>query len=195
MAYREAKGARTRLRESRHLSRQEWGSKSTGIARGENGQMRKTVGKSGGQDAGSEEGGWLDLESLAQVEVTSELPDFPIESALVAGRGQSWRASGAGGQTILLKFDRPQRLKRIVLRFVEEERERIQEFTLSSSADGGRSFREIVRQQWNFSPSGSRVESEDYRIDLSGVTTLKLAINPDLGGGEAPATLSELRLA
>ena len=155
----------------------------------------KTVGKSGGEDASSEEEGWLDLESLAQVEVTSELPEFPIESALVAGRGRKWCASGPGAQTILVKFDQPQRLRRIVLRFVEEERQRIQEFTLSSSADGGRSFREILRQQWNFSPSGSRAESEDHRVDLTGVTALKLAINPDIGQGEAPATLSELRLA
>jgi hypothetical protein len=157
--------------------------------------MRKTVGKLGGHGARGEDGSWLDLESLAQVEVTSELPEFPIESALGASRAGSWRASGTGPQTILVKFDEPQRLERILLRFVEEEQERTQEFTLSWSADGGRSFREIVRQQWNFSPSGSRTESEDYRVDLSGVTALKLAINPDMGRGEASATLSELRLA
>ena len=34
------------------------------------------------------------------------------------------------------------------------------------------SFREVVRQQWNFNPSGSAVESDDYRVDLKGVTTL-----------------------
>jgi F5/8 type C domain len=155
----------------------------------------KTVSESGGQDVLSEEQGWLDLESLARVEVTSELPEFPIESALAGGRGRKWRASGPGAQTILVKFDQPQRLRRIVLRFVEEERERTQEFTVSSSTDGGLSFREILRQQWNFSPSGSCTEAEDYRVDLSGVTALKLAINPDIGRGEAPATLSELRLA
>jgi hypothetical protein len=157
--------------------------------------MRKIVGKLGGQDASSGKEGWLDLESLAQVEVASELPEFPIESALVAGTGRGWRASRPGVQTILVKFDQPQRITRIQLRFVEEEHERTQEFTLSSSADAGRSFREILRQQWNFSPSGSRAETEDYRVELSGVTALKLAINPDVGRGEAAATLSEFRLA
>ena len=157
--------------------------------------MRKTVAKASGQGTASAEANWLDLESIATVEVTSEHPEYPIESAFAEGRGRGWRADQAGAQTVVLKFDEPQRLKRIRLRFVEEERERTQEFKLSWSADNGRSFREIVRQQWNFSPSGSTLESEDYRVDLSGVTTLQLAINPDLGRGEAPATLSELRLA
>ena len=155
--------------------------------------MRKTVLKSL-QDTESAEGNWLDLESIAQVEVTSEHPEFPIESALVVGRGRGWRADGPGVQTVVLKFDAPQRFKRIWLRFVEEI-ERTQEFNLSWSADQGHSFREVVRQQWNFSPSGSTVESEDYRVDLRGVTTLKLVIDPDLGRREAAATLSELRLA
>jgi hypothetical protein len=157
--------------------------------------MRKTVGKFSSQDAPSDEVNWLDLESLAQVEVTSEHPEFPIESAMVAGAGPRWLASRPGTQTILVKFDKPRRLKRIWLRFVEGGNERTQEFNLSWSTDGGRSFREIVRQQWNFSPSGSTVESEDYRVDLSRVTTVKLAIDPDLGRGEALATLSELRMA
>ena len=155
--------------------------------------MRKTVLKSL-QDTESAEGNWLDLESIAQVEVTSEHPEFPIESALVVGRVHGWRADGPGVQTVVLKFDEPQRFKRIWLRFVEEI-ERTQEFNLSWSADQGRSFREVVRQQWNFSPSGSTVESEDYRVDLRGVTTLKLVIDPDLGRREAAATLFELRLA
>jgi len=30
---------------------------------------------------------WLDLEEVAKVEVTSEDPSFPVESALVSGKG------------------------------------------------------------------------------------------------------------
>jgi hypothetical protein len=157
--------------------------------------MRKTVGKMVGRDSAPADGNWLDLESLAKVEVTSEHTEFPVESALGAGKGPGWRAAEPGVQTILVEFDAPQRLKHIVLRFVGGEEERTQEFHLSWSADGGRSFREIVRQRWNFSPSGSTAESEDYQVDLSGVTALKLVIDPDLGRGEVPATLSELRLA
>jgi uncharacterized protein (DUF736 family) len=102
--------------------------------------MRKTVRQSSGADVAPSDAKWLDLEPLAQVEVTSELPDFPIESALLAGAGQNWRASAAGAQTILVKFDEPQRLKRVLIRFMEAEKERTQEFQLSWSADGGHSF-------------------------------------------------------
>jgi hypothetical protein len=55
--------------------------------------------------------------------------------------------------------------------------------------------REIVRQQWNFSPAGSGSEVEDYEVDLDGVSALELAIKPDLARGEAPATLASWRVA
>ena len=59
---------------------------------------------------------------------------------------------------------------------------------------GGRS-REIVRQKWNFSPSGSTSEVEEYWTNLDGVAVLELAIQPDLYGGAAKATLAEWRIA
>jgi hypothetical protein len=40
------------------------------------------------------------------------------------------------------------------------------------SADGGRSVKEILRQQWNFSPPDSIREVEEYQVELSGVTVL-----------------------
>ena len=157
--------------------------------------MRKQITDSSSQGESSANESWLNLERLAQVEVTSEDPKFPIEFALIPGTGPHWRAGESGEQTILLTFSEPQRLRRIKLGFVEPEAERTQEFTLKWSADGGRSFREIVRQQWNFSPSGSTSESEDYQVDLSAVSALKLTINPDLARGKVAATLSEWRVA
>ena len=56
---------------------------------------------------------WLDLDRAAVVEVTSEEKDFPIESALVAGKTTGWRAADSGTQTIRLIFDEPQRLNHI----------------------------------------------------------------------------------
>jgi len=50
----------------------------------------------------------------------------------------------------------------------------MQEFVLRWSSDNGNSFREIVRQQWNFSPPDSIREAEDYAVELSEVTTLEL---------------------
>ena len=157
--------------------------------------MHKEIVGSSLQDAPSVNKSWLDLECLAQVEVTSEDPKFPIEFALIPGTGPNWRAGESGEQTILLTFKEPQRLTRIKLCFVEPEAERTQEFTLKWSADGGRSFREIVRQQWNFSPGGSTRELEDYQVELSSVSALKLTINPDLARGKVTATLSEWRVA
>ena len=74
----------------------------------------------------------------------------PIESALVVGKTTGWRAADSGTQTIRLIFDEPQRLNHIALAFEETDTRRTQEFVLRWSPDGGRSFREIVRQQWNF---------------------------------------------
>ena len=139
--------------------------------------------------------GWLDLDRAAVVEVTSEDKDYPVEAALVADGTRGWRAADSGSQTIRLIFDQPQRLRRIVLVFEETETERSQEFVLQWSADRRSSFREIVRQQWNFSPPNTIREVEDYQIDLSGVTVLELVIVPDICGASARASLKSLRLA
>ena len=139
--------------------------------------------------------GWLDLAQLADVEVTSEDPAHPIESALLPGRGSRWCAAEPGQQTIRLIFTSPQRIQRIALEFEEPQTERTQQFVLSWSSDGGQSYRELVRQQWNFSPQGATQETEDYQVDLSNVTTLELKLTPDISGGQARATLTRLRLA
>jgi hypothetical protein len=139
--------------------------------------------------------GWLDLDLAAVVEVTSEEKEYPVESALIAGETRGWRAAESGTQTIRLVFDQPQSLRRIALVFEENETERTQEFVMGWSADGGRSFREIVRQQWNFSPPNSIREVEEYRVDLSDVTVLELVIVPDISRGPAIASLKSLRVS
>jgi hypothetical protein len=157
--------------------------------------MRKRIIPPVQQDTSPPGEDWLDLERLGQVEITSEDAAHPIESALLPGRGSGWRAAGPGEQTVRLLFTHPQRLRRIWLQFVEPVTERTQEFVLRWSPDGGQSFREIVRQQWNFSPQGATCETEDHRVDLSGVTVLELIIIPDISRGDARASLSQLRLA
>jgi len=119
---------------------------------------------------------WLKLEDLATVEVTSEQRDYPIEGAFSA-EGGGWRAASPGTQTIRLVFDQPQRIQRIWLVFEEAEIARTQEFLLRWSSDG-RSFQDIVRQQWNFSVNSPR-EIENYVVQLSGVLVLELVIVPD----------------
>ena len=82
-----------------------------------------------------------------------------------------------------------------LLAFEETEIERTQEFFLRWSPDGGRSFREIVRQQWNFSPPNTIREVEEYRVELPDVTVLELVIVPDISRGAARASLKSLRLS
>jgi hypothetical protein len=137
----------------------------------------------------------LNVEGLAEVEITSEDAAHPIESALLPGLASGWRAAGPGKQTIRLLFSQPQPLRRIWLNFVEPRTERTQEYVLRWSADGGQSFREIVRQQWNFSPQGASSETEVHHVELPAVTVLELSIIPDINGGNAVASLAQLRLA
>jgi len=157
--------------------------------------MRKRIIGHGPRDVASAEPGWLDLERLAQVEITSEDADYPIESALIPGTGSGWRAAQPGEQTIRLLFDEPLSLKRIHLVFSEGELERTQEFVLRWSPDGGQSYREILRQQYNFSPPVASREVEDYDLDLDAVTSIELRIVPDISRGSVRASLGQLRLA
>jgi len=163
--------------------------------------MRKKI--IGGEVAGEEPSEitpakWFDLDAIAAVEVTSEDPGFPIENALgshvesKAERG--WRAAAPGPQTIRLHFDAPHRIRRILVRFIDRSQERGQEFVLRYSADGDKAARDVVRQQWTFTPDISVEELEDYSVDLSGVSILELIIDPDRGTGNAFAVLSELRV-
>jgi hypothetical protein len=157
--------------------------------------MRKRLITTTSQNAPHLDKGWLDLDSAATVEVTSEDNEHPVESALVSGEMRGWRAADSGTQTIRLIFDEPQKLTRISLLFEESETERTQEFVLRWSPDGGRSFREIVRQQWNFSPPNTIREVEEYRVELPNVTVLELVIVPDISHGAARASLRSLRVS
>jgi hypothetical protein len=157
--------------------------------------LRKHIIGQSPREVAAAEQDWLDLELLARVEITSEDSDYPIESALIPGSGAGWQAGEPGEQTIRLLFDEPLRVRRIHLVFHEDERERTQEFVLRWSPDGGQSYREILRQQYNFSPPGAIREVEDYEVNLDGVTVLEMTIVPDISGGSARASLAALRVA
>src|SRR5437667_5273128 len=139
--------------------------------------------------------GWLDVERAASVEITSEEKDFPVESIFVSGETRGWRAAEPGPQPIRLVFDQSQKMKQISLVFEENEIARTREFVLRWSSDGGDSFREIVRQQWNFSPPQTAREVEEYQVELSSVTILELSIVPNTSGGPARASLKSLQLS
>ena len=157
--------------------------------------MRKRIFKQSAQDVAPTNQQRLNVETLAQVEITSENAAHPIESALIPGAGSRWRAARPGPQTIRLLFDEPQRIRRLHLVFQEGDYERTQQFVLRWSSDGGHSYREIVRQQYNFSAPDATSECEDYAVDLHGVNALELSIVPDISGGSACASLDQMRIA
>lgn len=157
--------------------------------------MRKRIITEGRQAEVSRTEAWLDLEEVAEVEITSEDSAHPIEGALLHDGKTGWRAAATGKQTIRLLFLRPQRIRRIRLKFIEAGIERTQEYVLRWSPDGGQTFREVVRQQWNFSSPNSTVEEEYLHVDLPAVTVLELNIIADISGKQVCATLAELRVA
>jgi hypothetical protein len=138
---------------------------------------------------------WLDLEVLAEVEVTSEDKGYPIEGALLPNQSHGWKAGIPGKQTIRLLFNQTQTIKHIHLCFLENDLVRTQEYVLRCSHDNGLTFEEIVRQQWNFSPDGSNKEVEDHLVAISNVSVLELIIIPDINNENVLGSLEQLRLA
>jgi hypothetical protein len=144
---------------------------------------------------------WLNLEELAQVQITSEETANPIELALIGNpenpdnNGPGWLAAKPGEQTLRLLFDKPQNISLIHLQFRETEQNRTQEFLLRYSTDQGASYQEILRQQYTFSQPSSSTQIENYNVQLKGVTSLELTIIPDISGGSARASLAALQLA
>ena len=154
--------------------------------------MRKRITPTISEAHNPEQLKWIDLDQLATVEITSEDSTHPIEGALLPGSRSIWRAAHTGVQTLRLIFDAPQNVKLIHLVFTEEYQSRTQEFVLRWSSSDGEPFKEIVRQQYNFTP-GSR-EIEDYVVDLNDVRILELEIVAAINSQDVCASLTELRL-
>src|SRR5438552_13876666 len=92
--------------------------------------MRKRIDSTAIQRPDLEPEHWIDLENCAEIEVTSEHPEFPIEGALLPSLGRGWKAAQPGTQTLRILFDEPRTLRRLRLNFMEEQESRTQEFVL-----------------------------------------------------------------
>lgn len=137
---------------------------------------------------------WLDLESLAHIELTSENNAHLIESALTADNAGGWRAAQPGEQRIRIVFNDPQSIRHIQVLFQEKKQARTQEFLLRWLPAGEKTYQEIVRQQYTFSPPHTTEETEDYRVNLEAVNTLELIITPSMHSTAAYASLARLRV-
>jgi hypothetical protein len=141
--------------------------------------------------------GELDVAALAAVAVTSETADHPVENAFDHRRGPGgsrWIAATPGEQTLILAFDAPQNIRQVSLEVEENQDSRTQELQLAASHDGGKSYRELLRQEFNFAPSGTTFERETWTIAAEAVTHLQLCIKPDKGGRPCRASLTTLSL-
>ena len=141
--------------------------------------------------------GRIDVAAVATVLVTSEDPDHPVDHAFDALQvpvGTRWVAGEPGEQVLILAFDAPQAIRRVVLEIEDREVARTQELQLAVSGDGGQTYRELLRQEYNFSPPGTTFEREDWAVAAENVTHLRLVIKPDKGGKPCRATITTLAL-
>ena len=141
--------------------------------------------------------GEIDIATVATVLVTSEAPDDPIDHVFDDQRGPGgtrWIAGEPGEQSVILAFDAPQPINQILLEVEELEVPRTQELQLTLSCDGGRTYRELLRQEFNFSPDGTTFEREKWTVSAQEVTHLRLVIKPDKGDKPCRATLTSLVL-
>jgi hypothetical protein len=141
----------------------------------------------------SNAGSWLDIEAIASAELSSEDPRHPFEQALRADTEDGWKASTPGAQLIRLRFDHPQSIKRIHLRFCEQDVDRSQEIALFATSNGS-PRKELVRQQWVFNRSSATTEVEDYYFDLKALSVLELEIDPGRHDKQVFASLQSIQI-
>lgn len=139
----------------------------------------------------------LNLARVATIDYSSEDPAHAVEN-LVDDRpgpgGSYWAAAQADTiEQLVLVFDQPQSVTRVVYEVEETERERTQEVHVETSTDADRTYRRVLVQEYTFCPYGWTFQREDQRFDLHGLTHLRLTVVPNKGGSGV-ATLTSLRV-
>jgi hypothetical protein len=144
-----------------------------------------------------DERGRMHIPALATVLVTSEAAEHPVD-CLFDGHdgpgGTRWVAAVDGEQALILAFDTPQTIQEVGLETEESQASRTQVLTLSLSQDGGRTYREVLRQEFNFSPPGTTFERERWTVPATMVSHLRVTIRPDKGGKLGRASLTSLTI-
>jgi hypothetical protein len=139
----------------------------------------------------------VDIASCATIAYSSEDPGHPVEHLLDGRSGLGatrWISAHPDViERIVVEFDRPQTISRLVYEVEEAVRERTQEVRVEVSEDGGRTYRQILVQEYTFSPRGATYQREEQRFNLQQVSHLRLTIVPNKNGS-GTATLTSLRL-
>ena len=135
-----------------------------------------------------------DIPALATVLVTSEAPEHPVDHLFDTSGGPGgtrWIAGADGEQTVVLAFDAPQSIRAIGIEAEEPSASRTNVLTVSLSADGGRTYQERIRQEFNFSP-GTTFEREEWSVPAERISHVRVVIRPDKGNAPHRATLTSL---
>jgi hypothetical protein len=139
----------------------------------------------------------IDIAGCATIAYSSEDPAHPVENLLdgLSGPGGTrWISARPDTvEHIVVEFDQPRTISQLVYEVEETMRERTQEVRVEASDDGGRMYRQILVQEYNFSPRGATFQREEQRFDLRNVTHLRLTVVPNKDGSGA-ASLTALRL-
>jgi hypothetical protein len=141
--------------------------------------------------------GEIDIANCATVAYSSENPAHPVEHMLDGSWGSGatrWISAGSDvTQQIVVEFDEPQTISRLIYDVEETMRERTQEVRVEVSEDGGRAYRQVLVQEYTFSPAGATYQHEEQRLNLHQASHLRLTIVPNKNGS-GTATLTSLRL-
>ena len=128
----------------------------------------------------------IDVAGCASIAYSSEDPAHPLENLFDGRSGPGvtrWMSARPDTiEHIVLEFDQPQTIARLVYEVEEAMRERTQELRVEVSEDGGRTYRQILVQEYTFSPRGATYQCQDQRFDLRRVTHLRLTIVPNKNG-------------
>ena len=139
----------------------------------------------------------LDVTAGATIAYSSEDPAHPVDN-LFDGRngsgGTYWESMRENTtETLLIEFDRPQNISRVIFEAEERHFERTQEVRLEVSCDSGVTFRALLVQEFVFSPGGATFQREDVRRNIEGISHMRLVIVPNKSGS-GRAKLTSLRL-
>jgi hypothetical protein len=145
--------------------------------------------------AGARRADVKDIPALATVFVTSEAPGHPVDYLFDASGGPGgtrWMAGADGEQTVVLAFDAPQTIRAIGIEAEEPSATRTNVLVISLSGDGGRTYQERIRQEFNFSQPGTTFEREEWAVPAERITHVRVVIQPDKGHAPHRATLTSL---
>jgi hypothetical protein len=93
----------------------------------------------------------------------------------------------------VLEFDHAEQISCLVYEVEEWEVERTQEVRVAVSSDHGLTYRQVLVQEYTFSPQGATFQHEELRLELPAITHLSLTVVPNKSGSGV-ATLTSLRL-